>query len=74
MLAIDWKSEERSRGLHTTNERRRRGGNYRRRKRMRMWMRRQRLSLLSSAISLAMVVQGLRLEAQSTEPACVSGL
>ena len=64
MLSLDWKSGERSKGLHTTSERRRRGGNYRRRKRTRMWMRRQRPSLLSSAISLATVVQALRRRVQ----------
>ena len=59
MLSIDWKSEERSRGLHTTNGRRQRGGNYPRHKRMRRWTIRPRLSLLSSATSLAMVLQSM---------------
>lgn len=63
-LFIDWRSEENSKGLHTTSERRRRGGNYRKRRRTRKWTKRPRLSSLSSAISLSMVVQGLRRRAQ----------
>ena len=55
-----WKSGGKSRGLHTTRERRQRGGNYLRRKRMRRWMRRPRLSLLSLVTSLVTVVQRLR--------------
>ena len=61
---IDWKSGERSKGLHTMSERRSRGGNYRRRKRMRRWMTRPRLSLPSLATSLAMVDKGLGCRAQ----------
>lgn len=59
-ISIDWKSGERSKGLHTMSARRQRGGNCRRRKKTRRWMTRPRLSLLSSATSLATFVQGLR--------------
>ena len=59
MLSIDWKSGERSKGLHTMSGRRQRGGNSRRRKRMRRWMKRPRLSLLNSATSLATFLRGL---------------
>ena len=75
VLIADWRSEERSKGLHTMKERRQRGGNYLRHKRTRRWMRRPRLSLLSSVTSLATVVQGLRRRTQRLHrPACVSGL
>lgn len=63
-LSIGWRSGEKSKGLHITSERRQRGDNYRRRRRTRRWMKRPRLSLLSSATSLPVVVQGLRRRAQ----------
>ena len=63
LLFAGWKSEGKSRGLHTTRERRLRGGNYLRHRRMRRWMRRPRLSLLSSVTSWASVVQTLEEQA-----------
>ena len=63
-LFVDWRTGEKRKGLHTTSERRQRGGNYRRRKRTRKWMMTPRLNLLNSDTSMAMIVGGWRRRAQ----------
>ena len=64
ILFKDWRTGEKPKGLHTTSERRQRGGNCRRRKRTRRWMMTPRFNLLSSATSLATIVGGWRRRAQ----------
>lgn len=71
ILLKDWRSGEKSKGLHTTSERRLRGDNYQRRRRTQRLMKRPKLSLLSLATSLSMAVQGLRRRAQRDHTASV---
>ena len=64
IICVDWRTGEKPKGLHTTSERRQRGGNCRRRKRTRKWTMTPRLNLLNSDTSLAMIVGGWRRRAQ----------